>query len=197
MHARMDDDRCTGDNPAASDAALARGALEHPDLFAELYRRYRERVYWYLRARVPGDEDAADLTQQVFVGAFSRLCQYREGKASFATWLFTIARNAANDFHRRRRPTVRWDGMPAAQQPIDDRDLAIDVVRGEAIARLRQMVTALPPEKRELLALRYGADLTIPEIAAITGKSPHATYKQLSRLLQLLEDSYDDPSKQT
>jgi RNA polymerase sigma factor (sigma-70 family) len=66
-------------------------------------------------------------------------------------------------------------------------------VRREALTRLSQLVATLPPDKRELLALRYGADLTVPEIAAIIGKNIRATYKQLSRLLESLEDAYHDP----
>jgi RNA polymerase sigma-70 factor (ECF subfamily) len=193
MHALIDDDRDVSQGSGSSDAAVVRQALDHPDAFAELYRRYRVRVYWYLRARTPNDDDAADLTQQVFVLALSQLRRYREGKASFATWLFTIARNAAIDFHRRRRTTVEWEGLPAALHPTNDRDLAADLVRREALTRLSQLVATLPPDKRELLALRYGADLTVPEIAAIIGKNIRATYKQLSRLLESLEDAYHDP----
>jgi RNA polymerase sigma-70 factor (ECF subfamily) len=193
MHATIDSGQLVDDHTCSDDTALARQALEDPTAFAELYERYRVRIYWYLRARAPSEDDAADLTQQVFVAAFDRLRQYRERKGSFATWLFTIARNAATDFHRRRRSMTAWDSLPATLHPMDDRDLATDVERHEAILRVHELVAMLPPEKRELLVLRYAADLTIPEMAAVIGKSPHATRKQLTRLLQSLEDHYHDP----
>jgi RNA polymerase sigma-70 factor (ECF subfamily) len=193
MYAALDAAQAADDRAGREDADLARQALDDPAAFAELYQRYRTRIYWYLRARTSSDEDAADLTQQVFVAVLDRLRQYRERKGSFATWLFTIARNAATDFHRRRRSTTDWDGLPAALQPTDDRDMAADVIRREAIARLHELVATLPSDKRELLVLRYAADLSVAEIAAIIGKSPHATRKQLTRLLQSLEDHYHDP----
>jgi RNA polymerase sigma-70 factor (ECF subfamily) len=195
MSAALDPERHAAE-PGSTDADLARQALGDPEAFAELYRRYRTRVYWYLRARTPSDEDAADVTQQVFVGAFDRLRQYREDRASFATWLFAIARNAAADFHRRRRPSVNWDRLPDILHPADDRDPAAGAIRSEDLDRLHVLLEHLPAGKRELLALRYAAGLTIPEVAALLGKSEQATYKQLSRLLQTLEDAYHDPHDQ-
>ena len=183
----------TGSVNAREDAALVDQAQQDPAAFGELYERYRTRIYWYIRARTPSDEDAADLTQQVFVSALDRLHQYRAGKGSFATWLFTIARNAATDFHRRRRWTTDWEYLPAALLPSHDHDLTTDVERWEAITLVNHLVAALPPDKRELLVLRYAADLPVTEIAAITGKNPGAIRKQLTRILQSLEDRYHDP----
>jgi RNA polymerase sigma-70 factor (ECF subfamily) len=176
----------------AHDAALVRLALDDPAAFGELYQRYRTRIYWYLRARTSSAEDADDLTQHVFLAAFARLHQYRERKASFATWLFTVARNAAIDYHRRQRTTTDWDGLPAAPQCTDDGDLAHEVIRREAVARMSGLVATLPPEKRELLALHFAAELSIAELAAVIGKSPGATRMQLSRLLHSLEEQYRD-----
>lgn len=177
---------------AGDDVELVRQAVEDPAAFAELYQRYRVRVYWYLRARTSNEDDAADLTQHVFTAAFARLHQYRRRKASFATWLFTIARNAATDFHRRLAFTTDWDSLPAALHPTDDGDMAGSLLHREAMLRVRHLLEQLPQDKRELLALRYGAELSIPEVAAITRKSAHATRKQLQRILQTLEVNYHD-----
>jgi RNA polymerase sigma factor (sigma-70 family) len=103
-----------------------------------------------------------------------------------------IARNAAIDFHRRRRPATGWERLPAALHPNDDRDLAAVAVQRESVTRLHQLLATLPPDKRELLALRFAADLSTAEIAAVIGRRPDATRKQLSRLLQFLEERYDD-----
>lgn len=74
----------------------------------------------------------------------------------------------------------------------DSPDPVLDLERRETIAQVSRLVATLPPDKRDLLALRYAADLSIAEIAAITGKSTGATRKQLARILQSLEDHYHD-----
>lgn len=175
------------------EAVLVRRARDDPAAFEALYRLYRDRIYFYLRARLPGEEDAADMTQQVFLQALDRLAQYRERKGSFAAWLFAIARHAASDFYRRHKPTVEWERLPAAEYPVDSHDVEANALEREALEHLRSLLTTLPDDKREMLALRFAAGLTIPEIAAIIGKSAEATRKQLSRTLHILEEHYHDP----
>ena len=70
------------------------------------------RVYRYVRTRTASAEEAADVTQVVFVKAMSSLSKYRAGRGSFASWLFRIAHNAAVDTHRRRKPSLNWDELP-------------------------------------------------------------------------------------
>src|SRR6202043_1255169 len=69
--------------------------------FGELYSRYARVVHAILLARVRCSE-AEDLVQDVFLTAMSRLSQLRDS-ASFASWICTIARNRAHDFHRSRQ----------------------------------------------------------------------------------------------
>jgi RNA polymerase sigma-70 factor (ECF subfamily) len=183
-----DDD--TPDVPA--EASLVQQAREEPALFAPLYRRYRDRIYWYLRARVHSDEDAGDLTQQVFLQALDRLHQYRERKGSFAAWLFGIARHAAANSHRRPRADT-WDYLPEALHATGPEATEMDVMRRESVTRVIQLVGALPAAKRELIVLRFVGDLTIPEIASVIGKSTEATRKELKRTLRTLKERYDDP----
>jgi RNA polymerase sigma-70 factor (ECF subfamily) len=180
---------------AVDEAAQARQAYEEPAAFETLYRHYRDRIYWYLLARTQQEEDAADLTQQVFVQALGALHQYHERKGSAAAWLFGIARHAATDMHRRRRVTIAWDHLPMALHPNDGSDVEADAVRRESLSRLARLLATLPKDKRDLLALRFAGDLTIPEIAAVVGKSAEATRKQLTRTLQSLEEQYHDTAK--
>ena len=183
-----DDDR----RNAQAEAALVRQAREDPAFFTPLYERYRDRIYWYLRARVSTDEDAADLTQQVFLQALERLHQY-QGRGAFAAWLFSIARHAAVNSHRRPR-SVEWDYLPPAHQAMETDPTEAEVLQRERAVRITQLLAALPLQKRELLVLRFVSDLTIPDIAAVLGKSPEATRKELRRTLHTLQERYDDPT---
>jgi len=164
--------RCIdGDANALDDAVLVAAARRQASSFAPLYERYRDRIYAYMRLHTPRAEDAADLTQQVFLQAFGALAQYRPQRGTFAAWLFRIARNAAIDEARRRQVVVAWNLLPETLQPRADDDPEDAILQAEALERLRVVLTACPPSTRELLALRFTAGLTSAEIAVVVGVS--------------------------
>lgn len=173
------------------EAALVAAARADPDAFAELYRRYLPRIYRYLRARAGSDQDAEDLTQQVFLKALTALSDYRDRGLPFAAWLFRIARNVAIDASRGRRHTVSWDDLPEEQLPRVAAGPEIVALQRESLARLRLLLARLDDDKRDLLALRIAAGLTIPEVAETVGKSEAAVRKQLERTIRRLKEQYD------
>ncbi len=176
----------------ADDAALVRAAQQHPAAFGPLYDRYLDRIHAYLWARTSDAEDAADLTQQVFAQALDALSRYRAGGAPFAAWLFRIARNAATDWHRRRRRTVAWELVPEALHPAAADDPEADVLRRESLIHLRTLLAALDADTREALVLRFTAGLTLAEVGAVIGKSEEATRKKIARALRTLKEQYYD-----
>src|SRR5215471_21598589 len=105
------------------DAALVRAAQADPTAFAPLYQRHRDRIYRYLRTRTSSAEDAADLTQQVFLQALDALPHYRIQQTPFAAWITRIARNLAANDRRQRKTTVLWDSLPEALHPLAEGDL--------------------------------------------------------------------------
>jgi RNA polymerase sigma-70 factor (ECF subfamily) len=175
---------------ASDEDALIAAARADPAAFAPLYQRYVGRVYRYLRARTASEEDAADITQQVFLQALDALPSYQPRGVPFAAWLFRIARHAAVDAHRRQRGTVAWDALPEALHPVAGSDPDADLIQRERLTRLRDLLATLAPEKRELLALRFAGHLSSTEIAAVVGKRPDAVKKQLTRTLQALKERY-------
>jgi RNA polymerase sigma-70 factor (ECF subfamily) len=171
------------------EAVLIREAQRDRSAFGVLYERHVDRVYAYLRSRTASDDDAADLTQQVFMQALDALPRYRPRGVPFIAWLLRIARNAAINFHKRRHQATAWDLVPPALQPALWEDLGARVERNEMLERLFQRLDA---ESREILILRFGADLTVAEIAAVMGKSEGATRMRLVRTLRALRERYDE-----
>jgi len=175
-----------------SDEALAAAARETPSDFGALYERHMPRVYRYLLTRTASREDAADLTQLVFMRALDSLASYRPGRAPFVTWLFRIARNAATDAHRRRKSMVSWDGLPEALTAVDGHDPEAATLKRERLSRLREQLERIDTPKRELLALRFAGDLSLRDIASVVGKSEWAVKKQLARTIATLKENYRD-----
>jgi RNA polymerase sigma-70 factor (ECF subfamily) len=178
----------------SDEAALIEEAqTTNPLAFDTLYQRYLARVYRYLRARSEGDEDAADLTQQVFLQAFHALPGYQQRGLPFAAWLFQIARHVAADKYRRHRATLSLDTLPVAFEAAgDEQDPESIALQQERLARLRMLVAKLDDGKRELLALRFAAGLSSSQIAAVLGKSPAAIKKQLTRIIATLKEQYHE-----
>ncbi len=175
------------------DDALLKAAMAEPAAFALLYERYYDRVYRYCRARTPTHEDGADLAQQVFLQAFSNLHRFRPRGSSFAAWLFRIAHNLAIDSsRRRRRQTIAWEDI-ADVSVLVSADLGPEdaAIRSDELARLRVGINALAGAQREVLILRFAVGLSIPEIAAVIGKSVSATQMRLWRALQMLRKDHE------
>ena len=170
-----------------SEQALVEAAKHDPAAFAVLYQRYFARVYRYLRVRLPSEEDAADLTQQVFLKALDALPRYRPCSAPFAAWLFTIVRHTLADRFRRRPVTLP---LEAAREIPVDYEIDDAMLQRESFEQLSTLLSGLHPDARDLLALRFAAGLTTSEIATTIGKRPEAVRKSLSRLLQALKEQY-------
>jgi RNA polymerase sigma-70 factor (ECF subfamily) len=183
---RADAHTATGD-----EAAVVRAAQSDLAAFAPLYEHYHVRVYRYLLARTTSVEEAADLTQQVFLQALDALSRYRERGLPFAAWLFRIARNAATSAQRQRRPTVDWELLPEAWRATTADDPEHAALRQERLDRLRALLAALDADERELLALRFAGGLSAREIAPLVGKREAAVKRRLTRIIKRLRETYD------
>jgi RNA polymerase sigma-70 factor (ECF subfamily) len=170
-------------------AAEQAGPAETAD---ELCRASYRRLYAYVRSRASSDEDAADLTQQVYLQALRAWKRWPADPAARLPWLFRIARNAATDLHRRHRESVPWEALPDALHPTSGEQPDAGLLHREALDHLADVVAALPAAKRDLLALRFAAELSYAEIGAVIGKREDAVKKEMSRLLRSLKEQHPD-----
>jgi RNA polymerase sigma-70 factor, ECF subfamily len=174
--------------------------------FGRLYERYARMVHGVLLAKVPlGDVD--DLVQDVFLRALRRLSTLRES-VSFGAWLAAIARNLANDYHRRSVPEDPFADDTADGTPYDTpenglgRRRSLSEPHGPAAAIL-DAIKSLPDAYRETLILRLVEGLTGPEIAARTGLTHGSVRVNLHRGMEQLRAilspnrSSDQPEQET
>ena len=162
------------------------------DAFGRLYDRYARMVHGLLLARVPWP-DVDDLVQDVFLLALRRLHTLRD-TAAFGAWLAMIARNRANDYHRRTKESAKLsqNGTQAIGQDISDGVTTEDRLEQEASAVLAAIRT-LPEAYRDTLILRLVEGMTGPEIAARTGLTPGSVRVNLHRGMQQLRDKLGAP----
>ncbi len=136
--------------------------------FGGLYDLYAPRVYRFLVARVHEPADAEDLLQQVFIKVVEALPRYQVRGMPWSAWLFRIARNVVVDFVRADRHT---EPIEHAAGRHDERlDPAAQLELAGSQSRVRAALDALTPEQRDVVIYRFFADLSISEIALVTGK---------------------------
>jgi RNA polymerase sigma-70 factor (ECF subfamily) len=148
--------------------------------FGRLYERYARMVHGVLLAKVPvGDVD--DLVQDVFIRALRRLSTLRETR-SFGAWLTAIARNVANDYHRRSVP------RESLTDDASDNEVQVRTSSREPAgpAAVLEVVRSLPDAYRETLILRLVEGMTGPEIAARTGMTHGSVRVNLHRGMEQL-----------
>ncbi len=154
-----------------------------------LYAEHLPRVYNYLRFRVGDPSVAEDLTSVTFERAWVARHRYRRDLAAFGTWLVAIARNAAIDHLRARRPHLPLDAAAHLAGGDDPGELAERRAEFEKLARL---LDRLPDRERELVALKYGAGWTNRAIARATRLGESNVGTILHRTIQALRAGWEE-----
>jgi RNA polymerase sigma-70 factor, ECF subfamily len=158
------------------------------EAFERLYSEHAQSLYAFLSYRTGDRVLAEDLLADTFERALRARRRFDPRKASEKTWLYAIALNRLRDQVRRQAAEGRAlervvvgavAGSAGGIEQIADRDL---VIRG---------LETLGEEEREAIALRFGGDLTVPEIARLT-KEPLTTVEgRVYRALRKLRDAID------
>jgi RNA polymerase sigma-70 factor (ECF subfamily) len=143
-----------------------------------VYRELLPRVYNYFRARVGDEALAGDLTGVTFEKAWRARARYDRDLGAFTAWIFSIARRAAVDHYRRRRPELALEDVSPGADPAPVEEA---VQHRDEFARLSALLAGLPPRERELVALKYGGRMTAREIARLTRLSETNVTTILSR----------------
>lgn len=175
------------DSTTNNDAAVIAAAQRNPADFEKVYQTYVQSVFKYLYSHTGSRQDAEELTAQTFLSAIERLPSYRH-RGYFPAWLFSIARNKAADLFRRRSRLAEaelLEDMPSGN------DLPEDFYRTKRIEDLSKIIQSLPEAEQELLRLRFVADLSFVQIAAIQGRKLDAVKKTPYRLLSRLHSQLE------
>jgi len=173
-----------------SDSAVVRRVLAgDAEAFALLVDAHYERSLRLAMHIVGTREDAEDVVQDTFLRAYRHLERYEE-RERFAAWLTRILVNQCRTaLARRRRSALPAAGASWMRDESDrDENPAEDAARA---AELASALARLDPRQREAVALRFGAELSYDEMAAVTGAGVSALKMRVrracARLRELLE----------
>lgn len=140
--------------------------MDH-DRFERLYEAHAQRLFGFLAYRTGDRALAEDLLGQAFERVLTARRGYDQRRASEKTWLYSIALNALRDHQRRVAAEQRAVERAGAVHAAAGQPLATDLV--DERDALQRALGKLSEDEREVLALRYGADLTLPETARTIG----------------------------
>jgi RNA polymerase sigma-70 factor (ECF subfamily) len=161
-------------------------------LLDELIAQYQHRLMRYLTAMTGRPDLAEDIFQETWIRVLERGHQY-DDRGSFDAWLFTIARNRALDYFR-RRSMLSLDGLMQPEDGSAPFDLAAEgpspleqIGVLERSAALADAMAKLNPIHREVLVLHFYEDLTMREIAEKTGIRMPTVKSRLYRAISFFE----------
>ncbi len=157
--------------------------------FEALVTAYERMVYNVVYRMMPNQEDAKDISQEVFLKAYRYLDRFDQ-KASFSTWIYKIAVNTAIDEMRRRKGketiSLDWefegeDGAQKKQYQPDGPSVEEQVLEKEGLSEIWRAMAKLSAEHRTVITLRDVEGLSYTEIAEITGASLGTVKSRLAR----------------
>lgn len=148
---------------------LNRARSLDPEALGQIHDMYYVPIYRYISYRVNEHETAEDLTSEVFTRFLSALQDKTAPQKTIKGWLFSVASNIVKDFYRkkyRHKQVALEDSVPSlVEGPAQKVE---SMLTNED---LRQAITQLTEEQQEIIALRFGYEMSIRDVAETTGRS--------------------------
>ena len=164
--------------------------------FSNIIVKYQDRIYTFVLRSIKNQEDAKDITQNVFINAFSSLKKFRK-ESSFGTWLYRIAINQVKNYWRNKknRFVIAESELKSFMEENGNKIREIsDANRAFESEELKQIVndliSFLPMEQKQLFILYYITGNTCQEIAEIFKTTPSNVKIQLFRGRQYLYNKF-------
>ena len=156
-----------------------------PAACQRLLTEYGPAVFRMVQRIVTRREDAEEVYQDVFVKALRGIEGYNPRQASLATWLGRIAYHESLNFVRGKKPDIVY---------MDDSELGIDTLEApddappdeQTIRQLEQALAMLPSHEQAIVSMFYSDNMSLADIAFVTGSIPSTVGSQLSRIRKKL-----------
>lgn len=154
-----------------------------------LIRRYYDDLYYFLYRQVGNENDALDITQEVFIVALKGLSSYDDRKSSFRTWLFRIGTYKVID--ARRKVKMTWLELKDVGG-IEEKDFNESLYQKELLRAINEYVVSFRPEIQEIFRLRVYGELSFPEIASLLAQKEERIKAQYYRLIKKIREEFHE-----
>lgn len=142
-------------------------------------------VYGYLRKRLGNDQDAEDLTADVFLSCYKALDSYDPAKASVKTWLFVIVNNRLKNFWRSKKPQADAERVAEEDWGVQGPSIMLrSMMLEETRAQIAEALKQLPEQQRRVVVLKYFKGLSAAQIGEQLQMSEGNVRVVLHRTLQ-------------
>ncbi len=173
-----------------SDSKLIARAKKEPEAFGLLYERYVDRIYNYIYYRTSNHHDAEDLTARTFYRALKKMPRYVDRGAPFSAYLYRIAHNLVANWYRdnSRRQFISFDEVIITMLGRKDPSIIAEEKAQKKDNRdmLHRMIRQLPPDRQQLLILKFAERMTNVEIGRVMGRTEGAIKSLYHRTLVTL-----------
>jgi len=167
---------------------LDRAVSGDQEAFGELYERYVGRIYNYIYYRTGNVYDAEDLTERVFFRALHHINRYNNRGLPFSAWLYRIAHNLVANWHRDNSRRKEIPLEESILSPFHGIHPEVELLQVEEQERLIRVVRCLPPERQQLLILKFVDHLSNAEIGTVMGRTEGAVKSLYHRTLLTIRD---------
>jgi RNA polymerase sigma-70 factor (ECF subfamily) len=165
-------------------ALLARARKLDPDALAAIHDMFFAPIFRYVAFRVNDRHTAEDLTSEVFTRLLSALRDKNAPQNTLRGWLYGVASRVVSDYHRKhyRAPQVELNESIVSQEAGPAESVEALLTRED----LKQAIAELTEEQQNVIALRFGYDMPIQEVARNMGKSEGAVKQLQARAIAAL-----------
>ena len=154
---------------------------------AALFETHFARIARYIAVRIGDTVMAEDMASEVFVRALRSLENYKDTGAPMEAWVFRIARNLIVDYYRSRARQPALVSLDEQHNNIEDGSDPEGMIDHQLeLEKLNQAAQYLSEAQREVLALRFGGEMTSEEAARVMGKGPGAVRQMQSDAIKKL-----------
>ena|SRR3989344_6764449 len=161
------------------------------EAFSLLYDHYLPGIYRYIFFKVSRQEEAEDITHEVFLSAWKNVKGYKYKGLPFSSWLYQIARNAVIDFYRTSKKTIQIELV--SEELLRVHPQAPELLNAELeLEKIKKLISFLKPEYQDVLIMRFIEELPHNEVAAALGKSEGAIRLIQHRAMKELKILYNE-----
>jgi RNA polymerase sigma-70 factor (ECF subfamily) len=161
-------------------------------LFGIIYDRYANKVYTKCTGFSRSDDEAADLTQDVFLMIFVKMGSFK-GDSKFSSWVYALTYNFCVNYvnrNKERKMSEKSDKLDAkeAHLSIDVEDRSLFQLRTD---KLKKVLEQIAPEDKAILLLKYQDDVPVKELCTILNIGQSAVKMRLKRAKARLIETYN------